>query len=1033
MGGGSFRRGAGGDPSERLFILYHRGIGGTPVALVHERLHEIVAELASRPGHEKVRTLIYELLVAGLGASSREVDFERPLPEVHGRADALLGQTVFEFKRDLRRERADAEEELTRYLGDRERQTDLHFVGIATDGAEFTPYELRRGHLARLPGFTPAKDRASELLAWLDAAVSVRPDLNPTPELVRRELGRESLAYERARGGLETLWAEVRERPDAGLRRNLWADLLARVYGTRLDQDDLFFQHTYLTIVAKTMATRILGVELPRAVELLAGTAFADVGIRGAVESDFFDWVLDAAGGADLVDRIARQVSRFRLADVEGDVLKGLYESLIDPAQRHDLGEYYTPDWLAVRMCERAIPDPLDQRVLDPACGSGTFLFHAVRRFLAAAESAGLTNPQAMARCASQVLGIDVHPVAVIIARVTYLLALGEDRLREHAPIALPVYLGDALQWNTRTFLAEREVLIEVPDAPRALFFPFTVTRDPTLFDAVIEGILDFSQRGADEAAFRAWLGRQGIAHPADLDELGQTYVALRDLRAAGRDHIWGYVSRNQSRPIWLSTEAQRADVVIGNPPWLSYRYMAPAMQAQFRDECRARGIWAGGNVATTQDLSGYFFVRSRELYLKPGGTIAFVMPYAAMSRRQFAGFRLGRFGPEHGSVRFLEAWAFDERVQPLFPVPACVLIAEAGEAGPLPATAKMHTGTLARRDASASEAGEALSSWTAPWPSTDITAAPYTKVFRQGAILVPRLLCVVERVAPGRLGSNPEAPVVESRRRRLDKRPWAQLQGLRGPVEAEFLRPLYLGESVAPYRLLQPALAIVPWDEGARQLLDAGAAAQRGFPHLAQWLTDAEAIWAAHRRRDVSLLQQLDYYGKLSAQLPPAVVRVVYPKSGTLVAAAVITDETAVMDETLYWAAVSLDEARFLEAVLNSETTRARAANRQSRGQWGARDFAKVLLDPIPKFDANDPTHAEIVALAARAEAVAALVPLSAGLGFVRARGLIRQTLVAEGVAGRIDALVAWLLGSATLHVRAEERAAERHETTAP
>ncbi len=79
-----------------------------------EKIREIVIELLSRPGHEKVRTLVYELLVQGLEARSSEIDFERTVPEVHGRIDALLGNTVFEFKRDLRRERRDAEEELTR-------------------------------------------------------------------------------------------------------------------------------------------------------------------------------------------------------------------------------------------------------------------------------------------------------------------------------------------------------------------------------------------------------------------------------------------------------------------------------------------------------------------------------------------------------------------------------------------------------------------------------------------------------------------------------------------------------------------------------------------------------------------------------------------------------------------------------------------------------------------------------------------------------------------------------------------------------
>ena len=59
-------------------------------------------------------------LVDGLGADSNDIDFERPPPEVQGRIGALLGQTVFELKSDLRRERSDAENGLTRYLSERE-------------------------------------------------------------------------------------------------------------------------------------------------------------------------------------------------------------------------------------------------------------------------------------------------------------------------------------------------------------------------------------------------------------------------------------------------------------------------------------------------------------------------------------------------------------------------------------------------------------------------------------------------------------------------------------------------------------------------------------------------------------------------------------------------------------------------------------------------------------------------------------------------------------------------------------------------
>ena len=613
------------------------------MALQDDRLLEIVAELADRPGHEKVRTNVHTLLVDGLGARSADVQLERPIPEVRGRVDALLGRTVFEFKRDLRQETHDAEEQLTRYLGERERATGERFVGIATDGATFVPYELRGGALRRFAPYTPPVDDPRDLLEWLSAAVVVTADLEPTPEIVRRELGRQSLAWLRADGDLAEMWAEVADHPDVRLKRDLWARLLERVYGASVDNDDLFFQHTYLTVVAKTIATHVLGIDLPEPGDLLAGRRFQESGVAGVVESDFFDWLLTATGGAELVRRIALQAARFRLRDVESDVLKGLYESLIDPEQRHDLGEYYTPDWLAARMCEHTIEDPLEQRVLDPACGSGTFLFHAVRGLLAAADHAGLDNRAAIERCCGQVLGVDVHPVAVQIARVTFLLALGEERLRDHPPIAIPVYLGDSLQWNTRGFLAEREVLIEVPGDDRLLEFPFAVARDPSLFDSVIARMLDLSEQGAEPDALRTWLEREHDIPQSEVDTLTATYEQLRALKSEGRNHIWGFVARNLVRPVWLSQPEQRADIVIGNPPWLSYRYMSRGIQQRFREECRQRGIWVGGRVANIQDLSAYFFARCAELYLKADGTIAFVMPYAALSRPQFGAFRRRR------------------------------------------------------------------------------------------------------------------------------------------------------------------------------------------------------------------------------------------------------------------------------------------------------------------------------------------------------------------------------------------------------
>ena len=161
-------------------------------------------------------------------------------------------------------------------------------------------------------------------------------------------------------------------------------------------------------------------------------------------------------------------------------------------------------------------------------------------------------------------------------------------------------------------------------------------------------------------------------------------------------------------------------------PPWLAYRHMDRQIQLQFREECQRRGLWTGGRVATHQDLSAYFFVRCVELYLKPTGRIAFVMPYAALSRKQFERFRTGWYGKRRGKrvlevvaeIRFTETWAFDDRVQPLFPVPSCVLFARRvtqDEGASWPDTILSWSGKLPHRNATPAEASQPISLFDRP------------------------------------------------------------------------------------------------------------------------------------------------------------------------------------------------------------------------------------------------------------------------------------------------------------------------------
>jgi hypothetical protein len=151
---------------------------------------------------------------------------------------------------------------------------------------------LRAGLLEKIAQYETQTSDPDGLLTWLEPALSDRDDLQPEPLVIQRELGRESLTFARASRLLAALWSRLAAHPEVTLKRQLWDRLLRLVYGTAVGDDSLFLQHTYLTIVAKTVAVRVLELPATEAAAIVSGRALTDAGIHGAVESDFFDWIL---------------------------------------------------------------------------------------------------------------------------------------------------------------------------------------------------------------------------------------------------------------------------------------------------------------------------------------------------------------------------------------------------------------------------------------------------------------------------------------------------------------------------------------------------------------------------------------------------------------------------------------------------------------------------------------------------------------------------------------------------------------------
>ena len=104
--------------------------------------------------------------------------------------------------------------------------------------------------------------------------------------------------------------------------------------------------------------------------------------------------------------RLVQRIEEFDFSRLDFDVIGQMYERLISASERRRFGQFYTsPDVvdLTNAFCIRSS----DDRVLDPACGGGTFLVRAYSRKQTLAQSAG-GPPISHERLLDEIFGIDI-------------------------------------------------------------------------------------------------------------------------------------------------------------------------------------------------------------------------------------------------------------------------------------------------------------------------------------------------------------------------------------------------------------------------------------------------------------------------------------------------------------------------------------------------------------------------------------------------------------------------------------------------
>jgi SAM-dependent methyltransferase len=988
----------------------------------------------------KVQDFIREV---AMGAETSVANITRDGRSARGRADSQTDTVIIEWERDLTKTGDHAKEQLKEYLeGNWRSGQEYKFTLLSTDGVRWRRYapdwsrlsvdELMSHtfELREVQSFELAPSTFAEFPFFLDEVLFADEPKAATLENIRADFGDTSRAFINSMTTLNRCLPALERQSELKVAYEQWNRFLSIAYGQFDNSPKLFFVHTYLSVFAKFIAYSVIERETATDDEtirgVLSGRIFDRLNVERFVEDDFFHWTASDEFLNTLrpmFREIRRQIDSYDFTDVREDILKGVYQELIDLETRHALGEYYTPDWLCERVMQE-LPLEASSSILDPACGSGSFLRAAIARMRERFPDVGAE------RLAEQVVGIDIHPLSVLIAKTTVLLSLGDSVRRARRPVTLHIYLANSLLVPRGTAdLFESTFQVSVDNGTYAI--DTRGVSSPEAFDGLITFCDDLVERYPHTLPRDHFLrlGATHFNHSQSPDLPGQLYDiyhAMRVARDEGRDSIWKFILQNSYKPIFLMG---RFDFVVGNPPWLTYAGVTNGDYQNLLRRLSDHYRVTPENRANLPhlEIAAIFLAHAVNYFMKRSGRLAFVLPRSFMSADQHEATRAGNVQ----GLRLSAVWDLDE-VTPLFRVPCCVLFAlygaEAKGENALPAAGIKGysvSGRLRRAQVHLSEAQASLRWTERRWrysrlqrtkkrTKSALTSGAgnalagvnaYTSKFTQGATIVPRNFFFVDldqRVDEGEdLRERVLALRTSAAAEREAKKPWKGLE-IRERAEGALLFRTAISRNIVPFALVAPPLVLLPVveDGGKFSVLDADELMERGFRFASSWFARAEDHWNAERtERNAgnTLGSYLNWQAKLTGQNPSARYLVLYTSSASDASAVVVdrhaSDHPFVIDHKAYWCETkTAQEAHYLAAFINSGYANEAIKEFQSRGLFGPRDIHKTIVKvPFPKFKNTEADHIELARLGMACAAISEEVVASDGGTDLQPRALGR------------------------------------------
>lgn len=591
-------------------------------------------------------------------------------------------------------------------LSEREGIPVSDYIGLAIDDRHLSFVQVIGEEDARHCGLLPLTEKTFEMVVEACRA-SYRRAI--TAENLISDFGHSSIRGVALMRAFGLALSYAKNRDDGTKVRMLfeeWRTLYGQVSGLSPDQlrsingalrfshanssnevsEHLFVVHTFNCLLTKLLAAEIIAAHGLASGDTFAadlfsiqddteflmrirndieyGGFFDAAGIHGFIEEAIFSWYLDVAyhekyrsSICSAIRDVLATLVLYRTDNLRyvKDVLRDFYQDLVPELLRKTLGEFYTPKWLVEFTLNRAgVSDWLHSRMLDPTCGSGSFLLEMIRRKRDSANRKGMSAAATVQMLTTSVWGFDLNPLAVQVSRTNFLMAIA-DLLRDvpGQQIELPVLLADAVYSPAPLPYSSAEVVKYQIGSQRSnleIILPAALAFDRTTLDHVFEVMGELVESNADYEECKAQILSRGIVSREQMDNwscfLKTTYDRVLELHRRDWNGIWFRIVRNF---FWSATAGQ-FDVIAGNPPWVRWSKLPPMYRDRAKPTCEQYDIFSdtphhGGNEL---DISAMITYTAADKWLSGEGILAFVITQTHFQSPSSQGFRRFRINDTH-------------------------------------------------------------------------------------------------------------------------------------------------------------------------------------------------------------------------------------------------------------------------------------------------------------------------------------------------------------------------------------------------